>query len=449
MNRDMIEPMKSVFIKIAICGPSDLTEPLTARVFLSPVPRERARALGDGSKTAVIRFTLLCEAEPPPAEPPGAASLAAAPTALACSDRATQVELSEVGSPVTASAPPDAELPPPPSSLYAAANEDMPAPPPPLPLPRSSREGFSEALRRYEARRAHAAALARLESAIDGFSRDAHTMLAHRSHETDETLACDTLADGAEMDNAAFSDMRVGDQSPAGSAQDAPTEDDEDADDFEGSDYEEEEEAEEHLLYDNDELAKDEGETAECIASGVEREEEQEEGGGEVLARDAPAEDEMSDVTDELSYLPVIDAPDLMAAIVKAAGLALAATSEDGDDGEQSEAEQPHVVHFDATMPALEPAIFLAPLRVAFVGGIASSLRVALADVSLGAARAGSLVVPVRIRARSLVAAEDLAAKITSADELVPREQFGVCTVGSARVSLATADGETIWEEAG
>ena len=64
----------------------------------------------------------------------------------------------------------------------------------------------------------------------------------------------------------------------------------------------------------------------------------------------------------------------------------------------------------------------------------------ALADVSLGAARAGSLVVPVRIRARSLVAAEDLAAKITSADELVPREQFGVCTVGSARVSLATAD---------
>ena len=66
------------------------------------------------------------------------------------------------------------------------------------------------------------------------------------------------------------------------------------------------------------------------------------------MARDAPAEDEMSDVTDELSYLPVIDAPDLMAAIVKAAGLALAATSEDGDDGEQSEAEQPHVVHFDA-----------------------------------------------------------------------------------------------------
>ena len=433
-------------IPFQLTMPPETTEPMTARVFLSPVPRARARALGDGSKTAVIRFTLLCEAAPPAVEPPAAAQpaaeppaaepLAAASTALARSDRATQVELSVAEPPVTTTAPPGAELPPPPD---ATADDDMPAPPPPLPLPRSSREGFSTALRRYEARRAHAAALARLESAIDGFSRDAHTMLSHRA-ETDEAFACDTLGDGAEMDDgAAFGDAR----GSAGSTHSPREDEDEDEDQFEGSDYEEEEEEEEEEpMYADDELAEGEGEAAACRASGGEREEEEKEE-PKASAGGTPAEDEMSGVTDVSSLLdgrelarvllkPVIDAPDLMTAIVKTARLAL--------DDERFEAEQPHVVHFDATMPALEPAVFLTPQRVAFVDGIASSLRVALADVSLGAARAGSLIVPVVVQTRSLVAAEELVVKIASADELVPREQFGVCTVGSARVSLAADD---------
>ena len=57
-------------IPFQLTMPPETTEPMTARVFLSPVPRARARALGDGSKTAVIRFTLLCEAAPPAASRP-------------------------------------------------------------------------------------------------------------------------------------------------------------------------------------------------------------------------------------------------------------------------------------------------------------------------------------------------------------------------------------------
>ena len=104
--------------------------------------------------------------------------------------------------------------------------------------------------------------------------------------------------------------------------------------------------------------AEGEGEAAACRASGGEREEEEKEE-PKASAGGTPAEDEMSGVTDVSSLLdgrelarvllkPVIDAPDLMTAIVKTARLAL--------DDERFEAEQPHVVHFDATMPALEPA---------------------------------------------------------------------------------------------